>query len=664
MASFSFSLSSAIFATLYFLLSVNTQLAAHKIHRNHLHFGTSVTVRKDLCFTSFHPRLNPRSTHDIKLLGSATISNDNGIIQIPDPSRAANRSCLAGRAVYSCPIRMFEPVTKTIASFNTTFSFQFTATMFTSNATDESSSSRDQEGSGLAFVLAPEFTVGRAGHRLGLRNDTCDHCKIFAIKFNNGHDTEFGDPNDDHVGINLGSIVSMKTAILSETTVSLHGGSVHRAWINYDGSRKWIDVYLGADNDRTPNQTILSSPLDLSCFLNKFMFVGFSASTAKSTQIQSVLSWNFSSTIEAFLQVPSERICETNLFHQVAKYSKVPRSREPSSFLIFVAVVGLCTLALVVLYCNPHKSSPYSFPDIKQRPTPPSKPHSFTIHEIYRATHKFSKSEVLSSNPGGVLYRGTLPNGHHIAVKRFSQHLESQTILSSMHARIMKRINGLNQFCHPNLAPIKGWCYNSKEMIVVYDYFQNGSLDKWLLGLGILPWTRRFNLIADVAKALSFLHSKDTIHGNLRTSSVFLDISCAAILADYALVTVAAKSNRGENVFIGKRKDVFGFGMMVLEIVAGKRSSSVGEKEDTGILEFAWSMHETGEKKRVLDERMGSGGAIEQALRALDIGLVCTLKEENGGVSMEDVVQLLSTRAIPKLPQKKPAQFSQSLCII
>ncbi|KAF8027424.1 hypothetical protein BT93_E0354 [Corymbia citriodora subsp. variegata] len=663
MDSISFSLSLAIFATLHFLLSVNTQVASHKVHRNHHHLGTSVTVRKDLCFSSFHPRLNPSSTPNIKLLGSATISDDDGIVRIPDPSPAVNCSYLAGRAIYNGPIRMFEPVTKTLASFNTSFSFQFTATMLTSNATDESSSSnRDRGGSGLAFAMVPdEFTVGRAGPWLGLLNDACNHYKIFAIEFDNSHDTEFGDLNDDHVGIDLGTIVSMKTADLSETRVSLHDGSVHRAWINYDGSRKWIDVYLGADNDHMPNQTVLSSPLDLSSFLNEFMFVGFSASTTKSTQIHSVLSWNFSSTIEAFLQVPGERTCKRNLFHQVSKYSKVPYSRAPSSFLIFVAVVGLCTLALVVLYSNsnPQKSLPsYSFSDIKWRPTPPSKPHSFTIHEIYRATLKFSNSEVLSSDLKGVLYRGTLPNGHHIAVKRFSQHWESQTIASSIHAQIMKRINGLNQFCHPNLAPIKGWCYNSKEMIVIYDYFQNGSLDKWLFGLGVLPWTRRFNLIEDAAKALSFLHSKETIHGNLRTSSVFLNVSCGAILADYALVGVAAKSNRGENVFIGKRKDVFGFGVTVLEIVAGKRRGSVGKKEEGGILELAWSMHERGDKERFVDERMESGGLMEQALRTLDIGLVCTLNEENGGVSMEDVVQFLSTKAIPKLPQKKPAQLS------
>ncbi|XP_030538069.1 L-type lectin-domain containing receptor kinase VIII.2-like [Rhodamnia argentea] len=662
MDSRSFPVSSAIFATLYFLLSRNTQLAAHKIHREHHHFVTSVTVRKDLSFSSFHPRLNPTSTHDIKLLGSATISDDNGIIQIPDPSWAANRSCQAGRAVYNCPIRMFEPVTKSLASFRTTFSFQFTATMSTSNATDDSSSSRDRGGSGLAFVLVPdEFTVGRAGPWLGLLNDACGQYKIFAVEFDNSHDTEFGDPNDDHVGINLGTIVSMKTADLSGTTVSLHNDSVQRAWINYDGHRKWIDVYLGADNDHLPNQTVLSSPLDLSGYINEFMFVGFSASTAKSTQIHSVLSWNFSSTIEAFLQVPSERTCKRNLIHQVSKYSKVRYSRAPSGFLVFVAVVALCTLALVVLYSNsnPQKRSPsYSFPDIRRRPTPPSKPRSFTIHEIYRATLKFSKSEMLSSDPKGVLYRGTLPNGRHIAVKRFSQHLESQTIAPSIQARIMKRIHGLNQFCHPNLAPIKGWCYKSKEIIVVYDYFQNGSLDKWLFGLGVLPWTRRFNLIKDIAKALSFLHSKDTIHGNLRTSSVFLDISYRAVLADYALVTAIANSNRGENVLIGKRKDVFGFGKMVLEIVAGKRSGDMGEKEATGILGFAWNMHERGEKNKVVDERMGLGGAMEQALRALDVGLVCTLNEENCRVSMEDVVQLLKTKAIPKLPQKKPAQLS------
>ncbi|XVF13229.1 hypothetical protein REPUB_Repub08aG0190700 [Reevesia pubescens] len=135
------------------------------------------------------------------------------------------------------------------------------------DATTGESATAERGGNGLAFVIVPdEFTVGRPGPWLGILNDACNHYKVFAVEFDNNDDPKFGDPNDDHVGINLGSVVSFKTANLSVTNVSLHYDSVHRAWIMYDGHKRWIDVYLGLDGYPLPPLPSLSSPLNLSPF--------------------------------------------------------------------------------------------------------------------------------------------------------------------------------------------------------------------------------------------------------------------------------------------------------------------------------------------------------------------------------------------------------------
>lgn len=138
--------------------------------------------------------------------------------------------------------------------------------------------------------MPDEFTVGRSGPWLGIVNDACDDDKVFAVEFGTSHDPEFGDPNDDHVCVNLGSVVSFKTANTSEAKVSLHSNIVHRPWIAYDSQERRIDVHLGSDGDTKSLEPVLSVPLNLSPFLKEFMFVGFSASTGNSTQIHGVLS--------------------------------------------------------------------------------------------------------------------------------------------------------------------------------------------------------------------------------------------------------------------------------------------------------------------------------------------------------------------------------------
>ncbi|CAK7335425.1 unnamed protein product [Dovyalis caffra] len=633
------------------LLQIPLQVSVHGLFHTHLHRGIPTNVTKHLYFPNFIP--NPTTNH-IKLLGSAIISQDKGFIQIPDPSPTLNHSYQSGRAIFSSPIRLFEPLTLAPASFNTTFSFHFTTDK-------ELVAKKTKGGNGLAFVIVPdEFTVGRPGPWLGILNDACDHYKVLAIEFDTTRDPEVGDPNDDHVGINLGSIVSSKVANLSQAKVSLHDHLVLRAWIKYDGYKRWIEVSLGLDGDEIPLNPILSSSLNLAPFLNEYMFVGFSASTGNSAQIHNILSWNFTSSIQAFLHLPSKHICHKTVARQVSKYSStaVNHSNPPSSFLIFVCVVGLVSLTLFSLYCNNKPQGESSLASVfpkKRRPVPPSIPRQFTYFEVCRATRCFSQAEVLSNDLRGVvLYKGTLENGCRVTIKRIST-----KVLNSFRVewrRIVKRIFSITSISHPCLASIRGWC-TEKEMIIVYDYHPNGSLDRWLFGLGVLPWAPRFKIITGIAEALCFLHSKELVHGNLKTSSIFLGVNYQPVLGDYEFNRLQGDSGKFK-IVCGKKSDVFQFGMLVLEIVAGRRK--LESDKDKDLLSFAWGLHERGEKLKAVDERLGPCTNWEQAVRALEVGLSCTLSENNGRPSMEEVVQFLNMqKQIPELPLSGPPVRSE-----
>ncbi|KAK9093685.1 hypothetical protein Scep_025154 [Stephania cephalantha] len=623
--------------------------------------GPISNVTKHLIFPDFAPKTSPRIHHDLKLLGSAKLSDETNSIQIPDPSSNTHQNSpnfirhQAGRALFSSPVRLLDPLSQSPASFHTTFSFQFT------NGNAANAAIEGGGGSGLTFIIVPdEFTVGRPGPWLAMMNDACDHnYKAMAIEFDTRMNTEFGDPSDNHVGINLGTIVSKTTANASDVGVSLRDGSVHRAWISYDGDRKWIDIHLGnAGSSR--EKPLVSAQLDLSPYLNEYMFVGFSASTGNHTQIHHVFDWNFSSTSRANLRVPSMETCENNLI-SFGSNNKPPQM----AFMIFIAVVVLFLAALLTLYYNGKRrrvDKSVLMPEMlnlsekKHRPRPPNKPRRFTVAELAAATRGFSEGEILSSDSvRGVLYRGMLGNGSQVAVNRLSTRFLSSNRVDRR--RVVREVGAATRVRHPNLAGLRGWCCDNKEVIVVYDYYQNGSLDRWLFGLGVLPWTRRAKVVRDIAEALSFLHSKKLAHKNVKTSSIFLDVTFRAILGDFQFGCLPVESGRVDSDSSVKT-DVFEFGIVLLEIVAGRSRNSGSDSdkvEEIDLMKFAWSMHEKGELLNVVDPRIGAAFNPDQAVRILKVGLLCTVSDVKSRPSMDEVVRFLSLESpVPDPPPGRP----------
>lgn len=602
-----------------------------------------INVTKHLSFPDFSPNTNPRIHHDLKLLGDARLLEQQGLIQIPEQ----HLNFKAGRAIYASPVRLLDPATQTPASFTTTFSFQIITNPTTTN---DSTSSRG--GSGLTFIAVPdELTVGRAGRWLGMMNDACEEdYKAFAVEFDTRLSPEVGDPNDNHVGINLGSIVSAETIDASHAGISFNDGSVHRAWISYDGPQRRIDIRIGSDGGEFPSKPLFAGPLDLSNYLNEYMFVGFSASTGSLAQVHKILSWNFSSHTIARLNLPRSDACEEKLSIGSLE-AQITRRKPPSSFLVFISVVVLCLVILLNFYCNSKRSPSFSstsLPDKKQRPRPPNKPRRFPISELSSVTRCFSESEELGSDSRGIFYRGSMPNGSQVAVKRFSSRFLNST--GTDRRRVLKEIGELSRVRHPNLASIRGWCCDKREAIVVYEYMHNGSLDKWLFSRGVLSWTRRVKVLRDVGEGLRFLHEKKLAHKNLKTSSVLLDVSFRTVLGDFGF------GSNWVDPALGQKADVYEFGMLAMEIVAGRRrtDSSMG-KEEVELLDFAWRMREKGETVKVVDRSLRAVFNEEQAIRFMEVGLLCTLNESKTRPSMQEVVMFLNfERELPELPLRRP----------
>ncbi|KAI3730230.1 hypothetical protein L1987_61399 [Smallanthus sonchifolius] len=276
----------------------------------------------------------------------------------------------------------YDPLTRTPASFQTTFSFQL-----------ETTQSSVGGGSGFTFMLVPdEFTVGPW---LGMLNDACDEeYKAVGIEFDTRENVEFGDPNDNHIGINLGSIVSTITINVSEFGVDLKNDEIQRAWIDYNGQNRLLDIRVGSDSLGYPLKPVFSGELDISEFLKEYMFVGFSASTGNFTQIHNLISWNLTSTSRASLSVPSLETCESKIIKEDGDGGGGGGSLD--GFFIFMSVVLLAVVAFVSLYYNRKRGREKTnevamLPPVKERPRPPNKPRRFTILEVSSATRCFAK---------------------------------------------------------------------------------------------------------------------------------------------------------------------------------------------------------------------------------------------------------------------------------
>ncbi|KAJ7550604.1 hypothetical protein O6H91_07G109000 [Diphasiastrum complanatum] len=619
---------------------------------------------------------------DINLLGSASVES-RGSIRIPaDDDFEGAPQHQAGRALYSSPVRMWDPDTGLAASFNTTFSFIIN--------NQPAKGNKSASGGGLTFIVAPdELTVGREAGWLGMLNE--HPCKetynAFAVEFDNFKNDEFNDPNDNHVGINLASMQSSHTADASLAGVFLRNGSFVTAWINYNGDSRHLEVHIAnASTMERPLKPIISVPLDLSPILKEYMFVGFTAATGGAeAQTHNIVSWNFSSKTHAVPRFPnkflkSESLCNGNVSDgKIQKQKK--HSRESEAFLIFLSVSVVIFLAFINLACarTGTKQTAMKVHINNHRPRPLHKPRKFNYEELSAATNDFSEKEKLGQGRFGSVYKGVLQDGSLVAVKRLSS-LQIQ----GSEKRLIKKISHILGQKQPHLVQLRGWCREKKELLLVNEYMPNGSLDTWLYPnpWTALPWLLRWKIIKNIASSLAYLHEgldQQLLHRQVKTSNVLLDISLEAKLGDFGIgswiedrqarllnpaaadyhIAYQAPDSASYTRKATDKMDVFSFGVTTMEIVCGRRPIDKNlAPAETVLLKWVWELHKTGNLLAAADKRMKNQYHPEQLMRSLTVGILCTHPDPNCRPTMKKVVSFLTgKKALPPL-LSKPAEGS------
>ncbi|GMI90296.1 L-type lectin receptor kinase S.4 [Hibiscus trionum] len=596
-------------------------------------------------FNGFHGSDN----NNMSLTGVADVAN-NGLLCLTNTTPR-----VSGHAFYSSPFRFKNSNDGKVSSFSTAFVFA-TVPEYPKLG-----------GHGLAFVLSPSKQLsGSPSQYLGLLNaneDGNSSNHIFAVEFDTVKDLDFDDINDNHVGVNLNSMKSIASApaeyFLENSTkqeLSLKSGSKIQAWIDYDSAENRLDVKLSPFSDK-PRSSILSIDVNLSSILQDSMFVGFSASTGLLASSHYVLGWSFNMSGEA------QSLSLSSL-------PSLPRPKQNHIVLIlcvtFVAVVVIMSVVFVSFYfVRKLKRS-----DIIEAWELEIGPHRFSYQELKEATRGFRDKELLGFGGFGRVYKGTLPGTNtQVAVKRISH--ESKQGLREF----VSEIASIGRLRHRNLVPLLGWCRCRGDLLIVYDFMPNGSLDKYLFDepKRVLSWDERFKIIKGVASGLLYLHEEweqTVIHRDIKAGNVLLDSELNGRLGDFGLAklyehgtypsTTRVVGTLGylapELTKTGKpttATDVFAFGAFLLEVACGRRPiEPKALPEELILVDWVWERWQSGAALEVVDPKLNGDFDEVEAIVVIKLGLMCSNDAPDLRPTMRQIVRYLEGELL--LPEVVP----------
>ncbi|XP_017245068.1 cysteine-rich receptor-like protein kinase 42 isoform X2 [Daucus carota subsp. sativus] len=300
---------------------------------------------------------------------------------------------------------------------------------------------------------------------------------------------------------------------------------------------------------------------------------------------------------------------------------------------------------------------------------------------LEKATDYFSQSMKLGEGASGTVYQGTLPDGYIVAVKRLFFNTNRQWA-----DEVFNEVNLISGIQHKNLVKLLGCSIEGPESLLVYEYVPNKSLDQFLFDRSsnsVLSWKQRFDIILGTAEGLAHLHGGSDIriiHRDIKSSNVLLDENFTPKIADFGLVRCFGADKTQLNTGIAgtlgymapeylvrgqltEKADVYSFGVLVFEIVCGRKN--VAFVDDTGsLIQTIWKLYKANKLTEVVDRRLDDDFPVRDALKILQIGLLCAQASPIIRPSMDEVVQMLISKdcevPIPSQPPFLSAKLEGS----
>ncbi|XP_050149363.1 G-type lectin S-receptor-like serine/threonine-protein kinase RKS1 [Malus sylvestris] len=304
----------------------------------------------------------------------------------------------------------------------------------------------------------------------------------------------------------------------------------------------------------------------------------------------------------------------------------------------------------------------------------------FHLRTIIAATNNFSPVQKLGQGGFGTVYKGVLRNNQNIAVKRLSRTSGQGVEEFKNEVALIARLQ------HRNLVKLLGCCIKGEERMLVLEYLPNKSLDYFLFDhtkKSLLDWQKRFDIINGVARGVLYLHQDSRlriIHRDLKTSNVLLDAEMNPKISDFGMARIfhgdqlQDTTNRvvgtygymsPEYAVFGRfstKLDVFSFGVILLEIVSGKKNNGFYQADHfVNLIGHVWQLWSEDRALEIVDSSLESY-APDEAMRCIQVGLLCVEEESKNRPSMSAVVFMLSGEASAPSPQQPAFALRRNSC--
>ncbi|CAI8612695.1 unnamed protein product [Vicia faba] len=468
-------------------------------------------------------------------------------------------------------------------------------------------------GHGIVFVVSPTKGLPNSlpSQYLGLFNETNignNNSHVFGLELDTILNTEFDDINDNHVGIDINGLKSEKSASAGYYDI---GGNEFKNLSLFSGLP--MQVWLEYDGGKKKIDVTLA-PMNV----------------VKPEKALLSLNKDLSSVIDnstMYVGFSSSTVC----------------------LILMVAIAMFHFIKRKKMFSELHEDWEKDYGT--QR---------FKYKDLYFATKGFKEKELLGTGGFGRVYKGVMPISKlEVAVKRVSH--ESRQGMKEFVAEIVS----IGRLRHRNLVPLLGYCRRKGELLLVYDYMQNGSLDKYLHNRKqrfTLNWSQRFRIIKGVASGLFYLHEEweqVVVHRDIKASNVLLDGELNGRLGDFGLSrlydhgtdpqTTHVVGTLGylapEHTRTGKAttsSDVYSFGAFLLEVVCGKRPiEQVRECESLILVDYVYDCWKRGEIVEARDVNLGVDYVVGEVELVLKLGLLCSHCEALARPSMRQVLRYL-----------------------
>ncbi|KAF5742929.1 Kinase superfamily protein isoform 1 [Tripterygium wilfordii] len=310
---------------------------------------------------------------------------------------------------------------------------------------------------------------------------------------------------------------------------------------------------------------------------------------------------------------------------------------------------------------------PKNVTDLRQNPGY-SNVDNFTYEEMTLATKRFRPDYILGEGGFGVVYRGAIDESVRPGYKTTKVAIKVLDPDGFQGDREwLAEVNYLGQLSHPNLVKLIGYCCDDDHRLLVYEYMAGGNLEKHLFRrVGCtLTWSKRMKIALDTAKGLACLHGSERpiIYRDFKTSNILLDEDFNAKLSDFGLakdgpmgdqthVSTRVMGTYGyaapEYVMTGHltaRSDVYGFGVVLLEMLLGRRALDKSRpSREHNLVEWARPLLNHNKKVlRILDPRMEGQYSPRTAMKVANLAYQCLSQNPKGRPLMSQVVELLET---------------------